>query len=52
MLPEYLVNNVGEFKNLIGQKIENESLFRRAYFSAYFYFRYKVLGVLKRLKLI
>jgi beta-1,4-mannosyl-glycoprotein beta-1,4-N-acetylglucosaminyltransferase len=50
LLPAYLINNAGKFKNLIGQKIEKETVFQWIYYTMYFYLRSKISGVLRRLK--
>ena len=52
MLPAYLVSNVGNFERLIGPEIEEEPFFQWAYYGAYFYFRRKVAGLLRRLRAV
>ena len=50
ILPAYLVDNPGEFENLIGPEIEKESLFKWIYYTAYFFFQSKAAGIARRLR--
>lgn len=50
MFPAYLVENVGKFESLIGPEIEQESLFQRIFYTAYFKIQSKLNSVLSRIR--
>jgi beta-1,4-mannosyl-glycoprotein beta-1,4-N-acetylglucosaminyltransferase len=50
MYPEYLVDNIDKYKNLIGPTIEKESLIQRYFFSYYFKIESKLNVVLNNFK--
>lgn len=52
ILPAYLVSNACRFERFIGPEIEKENLFQWVRYTAYFYLRPKVTGVLRRLRAI
>ncbi len=50
LLPAFLVDNVSKFEHLLGPKIEEENFFQWVHHAAYYYFRSKGSGVLRRIK--
>jgi beta-1,4-mannosyl-glycoprotein beta-1,4-N-acetylglucosaminyltransferase len=48
MLPTYLLNNASKFEKLIGPEIEKEPMFQWIYYTAFFYLRFKIAGILRR----
>lgn len=52
ILPEFLVDNIDMFKHLSGPEIEKENFFQWVLHVPYYYFRSKLSGALRRMRVI